>query len=120
MAEQVNALGSSDAVIHNVGIGYRDPRRIATEDGLPHVFAVNTFAPHIRTALIEKPQRLVYLSSSLHKSGDCTPGESRVAAASIAGARLASTPSCVMCSWLLRQHTSGRMFSPGLWSQAGW
>jgi NAD(P)-dependent dehydrogenase (short-subunit alcohol dehydrogenase family) len=70
VAEQVNALGSFDAVIHNAGIGYREPRRIATEDGLPQVFAVNTLAPYILTALIKKPKRLVYLSSGLHKSGD--------------------------------------------------
>ena len=70
VAEQVNALGSFDAVIHNAGIGYREPRRTPTEDGLPHVFAVNTLAPYILTALIHKPKRLVYLSSGLHQSGD--------------------------------------------------
>jgi NAD(P)-dependent dehydrogenase (short-subunit alcohol dehydrogenase family) len=70
VAEQVNALGSFDAVIHNAGIGYREPRRIATEDGLPHLFAVNTLAPYILTALIKKPKRLVYLSSGLHQGGD--------------------------------------------------
>src|ERR1700683_4811293 len=37
VAEQVNALGNFDAVIHNAGIGYREPRRIATADGLPQV-----------------------------------------------------------------------------------
>jgi NAD(P)-dependent dehydrogenase (short-subunit alcohol dehydrogenase family) len=66
----VNALGAFDAVIHNAGIGYREPRRIATEDGLPQVFAVNTLAPYILTALIKRPKRLVYLSSGLHRSGD--------------------------------------------------
>ncbi|MGD1076713.1 MAG: SDR family NAD(P)-dependent oxidoreductase [Candidatus Sulfotelmatobacter sp.] len=70
VAEQVNALGSFDAVIHNAGIGYRETRRIATEDGLPHVFAVNTLAPYILTALIQRPKRLVYMSSGLHQSGD--------------------------------------------------
>src|ERR1700761_1667141 len=70
VAEQVNRLGSFDAVIHNAGIGYREPRRIATEDGLPHVFAVNTLAPYILTALIKKPIRLVYLSSGLHQQAD--------------------------------------------------
>src|ERR1700723_1140150 len=70
LAEQVNALGSFDAVIHNAAIGYREPRRIATEDGLPHVFAVNTLAPYILTALIQKPKRLIYLSSGLHRNGD--------------------------------------------------
>ena len=45
VADQVNALGAFDAVIHNAGIGYREARRVETEDGLPHVFAVNTLAP---------------------------------------------------------------------------
>src|ERR1700734_147077 len=70
VAEQVNRLGSFDAVIHNAAIGYREQHCIETEDGLPHVFAVNTLAPYILTALIEKPKRLVYLSSGLHQSGD--------------------------------------------------
>jgi NAD(P)-dependent dehydrogenase (short-subunit alcohol dehydrogenase family) len=72
VAEQVNQLGAFDAVIHNAGIGYREPRRIATEDGLPHLFAVNTLAPYILTALIERPKRLVYLSSGLHRNGDAS------------------------------------------------
>lgn len=72
VAEQVNALGSFDAVIHNAGVGYREPQRIATEDGLPHVFAVNTLAPYILTALINRPKRLVYLSSGLHHHGDAS------------------------------------------------
>src|ERR1700683_1314814 len=70
LAEQVNALDSLDSVIHNAGMGYREPRRIATEDGLPQVFAVNTLAPYILTALIRRPKRLVYLSSGLHQAGD--------------------------------------------------
>jgi NAD(P)-dependent dehydrogenase (short-subunit alcohol dehydrogenase family) len=72
VAEQVNRMGAMDAVIHNAGVGYREPRRIATADGLPHVFAVNTLAPYILTALIQKPKRLVYLSSGLHKGGDAS------------------------------------------------
>src|SRR5579883_2285666 len=70
MAEKVNALGAFDAVIHNAGVGYQEPRRDATEDGLPRVFAVSTMATYILTALIERPKRLVYLSSGLHRSGD--------------------------------------------------
>src|SRR3984957_6196516 len=70
VADQVNRLGLFDAVIHNAGVGYREPRRIATEDGLPQVFAVNTLAPYILTALIRRPKRLVYLSSGPHQSGD--------------------------------------------------
>jgi len=65
VAEQVNKLGRFDAVIHNAGMGYREGK-VRTEDGLPHVFAVNTLAPYILTALIERPQRLVYLSSGTH------------------------------------------------------
>ncbi len=65
VAEQVNALGRFDAVIHNAGVGYREPKRM-TEDGLPQVFAV--MAPYVLTALIAKPDRLVYLSSGMHRS----------------------------------------------------
>jgi NAD(P)-dependent dehydrogenase (short-subunit alcohol dehydrogenase family) len=70
VAEQVNVLGHHDAVIHNAGVGYREPRRIQTADGLSHVFAINVLAPYLLTALIERPQRLVYLSSGMHTGGD--------------------------------------------------
>jgi NAD(P)-dependent dehydrogenase (short-subunit alcohol dehydrogenase family) len=72
VADQVNRLGSFDGVIHNAAVGYQEPRRIATEDGLPHVFAVNTLAPYVLTALIRRPKRLVYLSSALHQRGDAS------------------------------------------------
>ena len=68
VAEQANRLGPFDAVIHNAGIGYREPRRVETEDGLPQLFAVNTLAPYILTALLERPKRLIYLSSGMHRS----------------------------------------------------
>jgi NAD(P)-dependent dehydrogenase (short-subunit alcohol dehydrogenase family) len=69
VAEQVDALGRFDAVIHNAAVGYREPRA-STEDGLPRVFAVNVLAPYILTALIERPDRLVYLSSGMHLHAD--------------------------------------------------
>ncbi|WP_242127930.1 SDR family NAD(P)-dependent oxidoreductase [Sphingobium sp. Sx8-8] len=69
VAAQVNALGRFDAVIHNAAVGYREARRI-TADGLPHVFAINTLSAYILTALIERPQRLVYLSSGMHHHAD--------------------------------------------------
>jgi NAD(P)-dependent dehydrogenase (short-subunit alcohol dehydrogenase family) len=72
LAAQVNALGDFDAIIHNAAVGYREPQRSETEDGLPHVFAINTLAPYVLTALIKKPKRLIYLSSGLHQSGDAT------------------------------------------------
>jgi NAD(P)-dependent dehydrogenase (short-subunit alcohol dehydrogenase family) len=68
VADQVNALGRMDAVIHNAGI-YRQPERGSTPEGHPVVLAVNTLAPYILTALIERPDRLIYLSSSLHRGG---------------------------------------------------
>jgi NAD(P)-dependent dehydrogenase (short-subunit alcohol dehydrogenase family) len=72
LAGEVNALGAFDAVIHNAALGYRESRRIETEDGLPQLFAVNSLAPYILTALIAPPHRLVYVSSGLHRSGDPT------------------------------------------------
>jgi NAD(P)-dependent dehydrogenase (short-subunit alcohol dehydrogenase family) len=69
VAEQANRLGRFDAVIHNVAVGYRE-RRIDTEDGLPHLFAINSLAPYVLTALMEKPARLVYLSSGMHRSAE--------------------------------------------------
>ena len=70
VAEQANHLGRYHAVIHNAGIGYREPKRIVTVDGLSHVFAVNVLAPYLVTALMTRPDRLVYLSSGMHRGGD--------------------------------------------------
>lgn len=70
VAEQANALGRHDAVVHNAGVGHRAPRRVETEDGLAQLFAVNVLAPYALTALIVPPDRLVYLSSGMHRGGD--------------------------------------------------
>jgi NAD(P)-dependent dehydrogenase (short-subunit alcohol dehydrogenase family) len=69
VAERVNELGRFDAVIHNAAVGYREKHRL-TKDGLPHVFAINTLSAYILTALIEGPERLVYLSSGMHHHVD--------------------------------------------------
>ena len=66
VADAVNKLGRFDAVIHNAGVGYRQTRRVETEPGVPAMFAVNVLAPYILTALIERPDRLVYVSSGTH------------------------------------------------------
>src|SRR4051794_29371370 len=71
VAEQVNALGVMDAVIHNAGVGYQEPR-VQTADGHPHVLAINVLAPYILTARIARPARLVYLSSGMHERGDAS------------------------------------------------
>ena len=66
LAEQANNAGPFDAVIHNAGVGYRG-LRTETSDGLERIFTVNVLAPYLLTALIERPQRLVYLSSGMHR-----------------------------------------------------
>jgi NAD(P)-dependent dehydrogenase (short-subunit alcohol dehydrogenase family) len=70
LADQANAAGRFDAVIHNAGIGYREPRRVETADGLSELFTVNVLAPYLLTALMTRPDRLVYLSSGMARGGD--------------------------------------------------
>jgi NAD(P)-dependent dehydrogenase (short-subunit alcohol dehydrogenase family) len=66
IAEQVDALGRHDAVVHNAGVGYQWARRRETEDGLSEVFAVNVLAPYVLTALMARPDRIVIVSSGMH------------------------------------------------------
>ena len=61
LAAEVNATGHFDAIIHNAGV-YQVPNKL--------IFAVNTLAPYILTCLIQRPERLIYLSSGLHLQGD--------------------------------------------------
>jgi NAD(P)-dependent dehydrogenase (short-subunit alcohol dehydrogenase family) len=63
VARQVNAIGRMDAVIHNAGVLHS-----------PDIFMVNVVAPYLLTALIERPHRLVYLSSGMHRGGQAHPG----------------------------------------------
>ena len=60
LAAQVNATGKLDAVIHNAGV-YQVPGKL--------IVSVNTLAPYILTCLIQRPKRLIYLSSGMHLSG---------------------------------------------------
>ena len=60
LASKVNGLGRFDVVIHNVGV-YRASAK--------EIFTVNTLAPYILTCLIQKPTRLIYLSSGMHLQG---------------------------------------------------
>jgi NAD(P)-dependent dehydrogenase (short-subunit alcohol dehydrogenase family) len=68
LAGQVNQIGRMDAVIHNAGV-FLEPSRAATADGHAKTLAVNTLAPYLLTALIDRPDRLIYLSSGLHHTG---------------------------------------------------
>ncbi len=58
VARQVNARGVPDAVIHNAAV-LRGP----------DLLAVNVVAPYLLTALIQRPRRLVYISSGMHSGG---------------------------------------------------
>ena len=68
VADQVNAIGRMDAVIHNAGV-YTQRNRGSTPEGHAITFAINTLAPYMLSALIERQARLVYLSSGLHRGG---------------------------------------------------
>ena len=68
VADEVNAIGRMDAVIHNAG-AYSTSGRSPTPEGHATILAVNTLAPYVLTALIERPRRLVYLSSGMHRGG---------------------------------------------------
>ena len=69
VADQVNAIGAVDAVIHNAAI-YVDPQRVVTKEGHARTLAINVLAPYLLTAWVRGPSRLVYISSSMHADGD--------------------------------------------------
>jgi NAD(P)-dependent dehydrogenase (short-subunit alcohol dehydrogenase family) len=69
VADQVNVIGRIDAVIHNAGI-YAERSRGSTPEGHATTLAVNSLAPYMLTALIDRPARLIYLSSGLHRGGE--------------------------------------------------
>jgi NAD(P)-dependent dehydrogenase (short-subunit alcohol dehydrogenase family) len=62
LASQVDAIGPMDAVIHNAGVMRG-----------PDILEVNVVAPYLLTALMERPERLVYLSSGMHRGGRAEP-----------------------------------------------
>ena len=68
LAFRVNDIGRMDAVIHNAGV-FLEPSRSATAEGHAKTLAVNTLAPYLLTAVIDRPDRLIYLSSGLHHAG---------------------------------------------------
>jgi NAD(P)-dependent dehydrogenase (short-subunit alcohol dehydrogenase family) len=60
LADAVNESGRFDVVIHNAGVYQTSAKEI---------FTVNTLAPYILTCLMQKPKRLIYLSSGMHLQG---------------------------------------------------
>jgi NAD(P)-dependent dehydrogenase (short-subunit alcohol dehydrogenase family) len=68
IADQVNDIGRMEAIIHNAGI-YLEATRGATQEGHARTLAVNSLTPYMLTALIERPDRLIYLSGGMHLGG---------------------------------------------------
>lgn len=66
VAEQVNQLGTMDAIIHNVGV--YTPESF-TADGFRTLFAVNVLAEYVLSVLINKPERMIFLCSGMHLDG---------------------------------------------------
>tara|TARA_R110002020_G_scaffold200672_1_gene403027 strand:+ start:235 stop:1155 length:921 start_codon:yes stop_codon:yes gene_type:complete len=60
LSEQLNYQGKYDAIIHNAGVLSVVPEVI---------FKVNVLAPYLLTTRVEKPNRLIYLSSGMHRGG---------------------------------------------------
>jgi len=58
VAEQANAIGRMDGVIHNAGVSSG-----------PACMPVNVVAPYVLTASMLRADRLVYLSSGMHRGG---------------------------------------------------
>ncbi|UII26031.1 SDR family NAD(P)-dependent oxidoreductase [Fulvivirga maritima] len=69
LAKQLNELGKFDAIIHNAGVLTMPSRNL---------FNVNVLAPYILTCLVKKPQRLIYLSSSMHSGGKVLQNETDI------------------------------------------
>ena len=60
LADKVNEHGTFTAVIHNAAV-YQAPGEL--------IFSVNILAPYILTCLIHRPERLIYMSSGMHRGG---------------------------------------------------
>ena len=71
LADQINGLGRMDAIIHNAAV-YADQQRFPTPERHPRTLAVNVLASYLLTALVERPDRLIYLTSGMHLTGDAS------------------------------------------------
>lgn len=58
IAKQVNELGTFDTIIHNAGISSINSKQ---------TLAVNVIAPYVLTVLINRPKRLIFVSSGMHR-----------------------------------------------------
>lgn len=60
LAMDLNNAGKFDAIIHNAGV-YSAPSET--------LFFINVLAPYILTSMVKTPDRLIYLSSGMHRGG---------------------------------------------------
>lgn len=58
IAQQANQMGHFDSIIHNAGVDSNDSLLTST---------VNIMAPYMLTKLIDRPNRLIYVSSGMHR-----------------------------------------------------
>ena len=107
IAHEANALGRFDAVIHNAGVYEAPPKDI---------LVVNTIAPYVLTCLIQKPKRLIYLSSGLHLQGRANlenfKKDSR-------GISYSDSKLYVLMLCMAVAHGNGQMFTPTQSIQGG-
>ncbi|MET9843131.1 SDR family NAD(P)-dependent oxidoreductase [Streptomyces ossamyceticus] len=101
VAGQAAGFGRFDAVVHNAGVL-----------DSPDEIAVNIVAPYLLTALMEKPARLIYLSSSLHRTGSTDLGRLTAGTASYDDTKLWVTALALACAtrW---EGTSSHAVDPG-------
>ncbi|KAF9881567.1 putative short chain dehydrogenase/reductase family oxidoreductase [Colletotrichum karsti] len=69
LAEEANAAGTFDAVIHNAGMMH-GPFRKTADTGVPAIAAVNVLAPYVLASLMNRPKRLIFIASTLHRQAD--------------------------------------------------
>ncbi|CEI70766.1 hypothetical protein FVEN_g752 [Fusarium venenatum] len=68
LAEEVNAIGTFDAVFLNAGLFHGPFRK--SDLGVPASVFVNLVSPYIFAALLTPPKRLIFIASVLHHEAD--------------------------------------------------
>jgi len=118
VADQVNAIGGIDAVIHNAAV-YVDPRRVAIPEGHARTLAVNVLAPYLLTAWINRPSRLVYMTSGMHDDGTlrCGISTGRRGVGTASRPTVTASSSSRRLPW--RWRGDGPISAPTRWTRGG-
>lgn len=101
VARQASAFGRFDTIVHNAGTMQS-----------PELITVNILAPYLLTALMDKPGRLIYLSSSMHRTGSTDLGRLSAGTASYDDSKLWVTALALACAsrW---EGTTSHAVDPG-------